>query len=238
MTAPETGRPAAFFDVDGTITRSDIVTDHVRFRRSVAGGRAGHRRWMALLPARLAGILALDQVSRVGVNRWTYSWYEGFTRDELARWAEDFQSGPGLARVYPRAVELLRRHAAAGHRIVLVSGSLDLILEPLVRRLEQRLPEGAGIRLESVRLRERQDGVFDGAMREAPLGEAEKARRIREVAAEEGLDLARSFAYGDSIADLPALSAVGRPAAVNPDARLRREARRRGWPVLDLRASR
>jgi len=58
---------------------------------------------------------------------------------------------------------------------------------------------------------------------------------MREVAAREGLDLAGSYAYSDSITDLPMLEAVGQPVAVNPDRELRREADRRGWQIRDFR---
>ena len=58
---------------------------------------------------------------------------------------------------------------------------------------------------------------------------------MREVAAREGLDLAGSYAYSDSITDLPMLEAVGHPVAVNPDRELRREADRRGWQIRDFR---
>ena len=58
---------------------------------------------------------------------------------------------------------------------------------------------------------------------------------MRELAAREEVDLAASTAYSDSAADLPFLEVVGRPVAVNPDRRLRRVARERGWPVLEFR---
>ena len=238
--ASPVGKVAAIFDVDGTLTRSDIFRDLVAFRSAVDGGRR-HAAFMATLPLRAAALLVLDHVSREAVNRLSHSWHEGFSRDELARWADAFQRGPGMARVYPRALELLALHAGLGHRLVLVTGAVDLLVLPLVRLLEDRLAARLGgshaIRLESVPLVEAK-GRFTGELAGAPLGGLEKARRVKEVAREEGIDLSCSFSYGDSIADVPLLSAVGRPAAVNPDLRLRLTARRRGWPVLDLRGSR
>jgi phosphoserine phosphatase len=65
-----------------------------------------------------------------------------------------------------------------------------------------------------------------------------KAEAIRQLAASEGLDLARCAAYSDSVNDLPMLSAVGRAVAVNPDPALRHEARRQGWAVHDFRTGR
>ena len=73
-----------------------------------------------------------------------------------------------------------------------------------------------------------------GASPPPALASSSKALWIREYAEREGLSLNDSFAYADSLSDLPMLSVVGHPAAVNPDARLRTTARRHDWPVLDL----
>ena len=62
-----------------------------------------------------------------------------------------------------------------------------------------------------------------------------KAEAITQLAAVEGLDLARCTAYSDSVNDMPMLSAVGHAVAVNPDSALRREARERGWEIRDFR---
>jgi phosphoserine phosphatase len=75
------------------------------------------------------------------------------------------------------------------------------------------------------------DGRYTGVISRYLYGEA-KADAIRELATSQGYDLTRSYAYSDSITDLPMLEAVGHPYAVNPDRALRREAAARGWPVL------
>ena len=66
----------------------------------------------------------------------------------------------------------------------------------------------------------------------------EKAARVKQLAAERGIDLDRSYAYSDSINDLPMLELVGNPVAMNPDYRLASLARKRGWQVIDLRVAR
>ena len=224
---------AAFFDVDGTLSHSDVFRDLVRFRSAVR--RKGHALWTLTVAFRGLLLLIVDKFSRTTVNRLTCSWYAGHRRDELAQWCELFQDGPGARRLYRRSLDLLARHAALGHRIVLITGAVHPIVAPLPRVLAREAgePRLAGMRIEAIRLDEI-DGVLTGALLDPPLGGEEKARRIARVAAEEGIDLAASYAYGDSIADLPMLLAVGRPAAVKPDRALRREARRRGWPVLDV----
>ena len=77
------------------------------------------------------------------------------------------------------------------------------------------------------------DGKYTGEIETYVYGPA-KAEAVRALAAAEGYDLARSFAYCDSITDLPMLEAVGHPSAVNPDKALRKVALERGWPVLDF----
>jgi phosphoserine phosphatase len=67
------------------------------------------------------------------------------------------------------------------------------------------------------------------------LAENEKARSIREYAAQEGIDLAQSCAFSDSFSDVPMLSSVGHPVATNPSRRLRRIAQQKKWPILELR---
>jgi phosphoserine phosphatase len=62
----------------------------------------------------------------------------------------------------------------------------------------------------------------------------EKARLIREHARDNHHDLAECFAYSDSYSDVPMLSVVGHPAAVNPDSKLARLARTYGWPIIEL----
>ena len=231
MSSASTGRVAAFFDVDGTLTRSDIFRDLVAFRRAAHHDPIWHATW----PLRGLFLLGLDRISRLAVNRVTYSWYCGLKHELLEGWADSFQRERGLDRFRPRALDLLRVHVAAGHRVVFVTGALEPIVRPLPALLAERLglPGFRDIRIEAVELILRPDGSYSGELRGAPVGEEEKARRVRAMAAEEGLDLARSFAYGDSIADLPMLRCVGRPAAVEPDGRLRAVARREGWPVLD-----
>ncbi|MPQ98120.1 HAD-IB family hydrolase [Modestobacter sp. I12A-02628] len=125
--------------------------------------------------------------------------------------------------VYAEAADLIQEHRDAGREIVIVSSSGAEMVEPIGEML------GAD-RVIATRMVV-QDGRYTGEVAYYAYGE-NKAAAVREVAAEMGYDLADCHAYSDSITDLPMLSAVGHPTAVNPDRGLRREAARRGWPVL------
>jgi HAD superfamily hydrolase (TIGR01490 family) len=125
--------------------------------------------------------------------------------------------------VYDEAVDLIEEHRAAGRDVVIVSASGAEVVEPIGELL------GAD-RVIATRLTV-EDGRYTGVIEYYAYAE-EKARAIRELAEEQGYDLAACFAYSDSITDRHMLEAVGHPHAVNPDRELRRLAQEQGWPVL------
>jgi phosphoserine phosphatase len=125
--------------------------------------------------------------------------------------------------VYAEAADLIEAHRAAGREIVIVSSSGAEVVGPIGEML------GAD-RVVATRMVVR-EGVYTGEMDFYAYGE-NKATAMRELAAEQGWDLADCWAYSDSVTDLPMLGAVGHPTAVNPDRALRRAAAERGWPVL------
>jgi alcohol-forming fatty acyl-CoA reductase len=120
-------------------------------------------------------------------------------------------------------VRRIRAHRARGDRVVLVTGALDFLVEPLAHLADE---------LVAARLVERR-GAFTGELAEPPLSADARASLAARLAAEHDVDLADCHAYGDSVSDLPLLELVGHPVAVNPDFRLAREARRRHWTTLD-----
>ncbi len=135
-----------------------------------------------------------------------------------------------IPRLYPQAVELVSRHKVAGREVYLCSSSPQDFLALLAEELGMDGVLGTKAEVED----DRYTGRLDG-----PLchGE-EKARRVAELASARGIALARSFAYSDSVNDLPMLELVGTPVAMNPDRRLLWIARRHGWQVLDFRVAR
>ena len=82
------------------------------------------------------------------------------------------------------------------------------------------------------------DGVYTGRLVGDLLHGPAKGEAIKALAAREGLDLDRCSAYSDSFNDLPMLTLVGDPCAINPDAKLRAKARAQGWRVRDYRTGR
>jgi HAD superfamily hydrolase (TIGR01490 family) len=135
-----------------------------------------------------------------------------------------------LPRLYPQAVELISRHKMAGREVYICSSSPEDYLALLAHELEAQ--GVVGTRAEFV------DGRYTGRLEGEMCHGEEKARRVAELAQGRGIDLTRSYAYSDSINDLPFLELVGNPVAMNPDRSLRALARRRGWQVLDYRTTR
>src|SRR6266511_2586531 len=128
--------------------------------------------------------------------------------------------------IYLEALDLMELHRALGRKVFIVSSSPEEVVRPLAEHLGQ--VEVIATRAEVV------DGKYTGEIEFYCYGEG-KAARIRELADEQGIDRSGSYAYSDSITDLPMLEAVGNPVAVNPDRDLRREAEKRGWQIRDFR---
>ena len=214
---------AAFFDVDGTIVASDIVRYGVEIR-TAHKSPLGRWLWIAGFLPRVPWYLALDAVDRARFQRAFYRIYRGLDADELERRAEGLWRHHVAPRVFPQAVERIRRHAARGDRVVLVTGSARAIVAPLA--------ESLGVRDVLAPALEARAGRLTGALEGGPLAGARKAEAVVAFAAGRGIDRTESRAYADSLDDLPLLESVGRPAVVNPGRKLLAAASARGWDVF------
>jgi HAD superfamily hydrolase (TIGR01490 family) len=218
------GGVAAIFDVDGTLLASNVVSHYawLKLRDLPATLRP---LWAASLVGRVPYYWALDKVSRAHFNRAFYKNYRGWKPARARRLGAESFSGYVLKRLYPEAVETLREHKRAGHRVVLLSGALDFILKPFEDLADDVL---------TARLEE-ENGVYTGELSGTPVAGEARARMLASFARRRNVDLSRSYAYADSISDLPMLEAVGIPVAVNPDARLRAAAKEKGWQIKHWR---
>jgi HAD superfamily hydrolase (TIGR01490 family) len=217
-------RPAAFFDLDKTIiARSSTLAYAKPFYR---GGLITRRAVLRSAYAQFvysAGGADHDQIERMRayLSAMCTGWDVQQVKDIVAETLHDLID----PMVYDEAADLIEAHHLAGRDVVVVSTSGVEVVGPI----------GQLIRADRVIATEMivADGRYTGEIATYVYGPS-KAEEIRTMAAVEGYDLARSFAYSDSVTDLPMLEAVGHPSAVNPDKALRKVALDRGWPVLDF----
>ena len=216
-------RKAAFFDVDGTLVRTNIVHSFAFYamNQGTIFGTAWHT---AKTVASLPFLWAADQANRKIFNEVFYEFYRGQSEDRLLLLAEELFDRVLRPAVYPGAPRLIEEARRAGCRVVLCTGALDFT----VRRLAEHLGADDLIanRMHFV------DGFATGRVVPPIVEGAHKALAIRDYCIREELALDQSFAYSDSFSDYPMLAVVGHPAAVNPDLRLRGVARAYEWPVL------
>ncbi len=129
--------------------------------------------------------------------------------------------------VYDEALALIAEHRQAGRRVFIVSASPEEIVAPLGDYLGVDASIASRARLDD-------EGRYTGEVEFYSYGPF-KAEAILDVADREGIDLQESYAYSDSITDLPMLEVVGHPVVVNPDRDLARIARERDWEVRIFR---
>jgi HAD superfamily hydrolase (TIGR01490 family) len=226
-------RAAAFFDVDGTLVSTHIVHQYLFVRRMLARQRgpvaaALYPLWAAGFIMKCLRYLYLDRVSRTRMNIAFYRNYAGLPSAAVQDAAEACFHDVLAPHLHEPAVQRLIEHARAGHRVALLTGSVDIFIAPLARHLSER--SGTCVHL-LARSLVASNGRFTGALDGPPIGEGEKVAVLQAFARDHAVDLPASFAYGDNKADLPMLEAVGHPQVVNPDRTLGAEARRRGWAI-------
>ena len=227
--APE--RHLVAFDLENTIIASNVVASHswLATRRL---GPVDRARFVARTLLEAPALLAQDRKDRSDFLRAFYRRYEGAPVDELYEDAREHFSDLLLTRSFPDAVRRVREHRALGHRTVLITGALDVVIEPLRPLFDDVVCARLGTSLDS-------DGtlVLTGRLDQVPPTAEARARILVDLCHAHGLDPRESVAYADSSSDLPMLQAVGFPVAVNPEPRLASIARKRGWLVEDFTTS-
>jgi HAD superfamily hydrolase (TIGR01490 family) len=226
---PVPGAGAAFFDVDNTVVRGASLFHFAQglYRRRFFTWRDLSRfAWkQARFRALGENIDHVHQAVEQGL-----AFVAGHSVAEMTAIGEDVYDEVIAAKVWPGTHALAQAHLDAGERVWLVTATPVEVAQVIARRLG--LTGALGTVAESV------DGVYTGRLVGQALHGAAKAEAVRALAAAEALELSRCSAYSDSVNDLPLLSLVGRPCAVNPDRALRTHARARGWDVRDYRRGR
>jgi HAD superfamily hydrolase (TIGR01490 family) len=214
---------AAVFDVDRTLvpgTTTERIFIRFLLRRRVIGLRA-----IAYTVGFMARRLPSASPFAAVRSRRAYLWgqpYEKMRRLAVACFETDIK--PRISRAGLKAIQ---EHKTQGHTVVLLSGSLDFLLEPL--RDYVGADHLIAAHMEVV------DGKLTGRiLGDYPYGDL-KATIIEHFAQEHGVDFSRSFAYADHHTDHAVLRLFGNPVVVNPRERMQEIARREGWPTREFR---
>lgn len=221
---------AAFFDVDNTIMQGASIFHLARglYRRDffTTGDilRAG---WQQVY-FRLVGVEDPAHIAKARSS--ALAFIAGHSVRELEEIGEEIFDDHMAGKIWPGTRALAQQHLDAGQRVWLVTAAPIEIAAVIARRLG--LTGALGTVSEHV------DGVYTGELVGEMLHGEGKAVAVKAIAEREGLDLERCYAYSDSSNDLPMLSLVGHPCAVNPDSALLAHARKNGWDVRDYRTGR
>ena len=215
--------PAAYFDVDGTLARTNLIQPTLFYLARQQTPLASLRR-IGDAALRAPALALAELKDRKKFNEELFALFAGMSEDRIRLLAEEaFDSGMRRS-LYTAGRDLVKRAQAEGLEVVFVSGCLDVIIE--------RLADMLGVETFFANKLEFHDHVATGRLLPPVVAGAEKARILREHAASKGHALDECWAYADSASDIPMLSVVGKPTAVNPDARLEQTALGMSWPVL------
>jgi HAD superfamily hydrolase (TIGR01490 family) len=221
---------AAFFDIDNTVVRGasifylamGLARRKFFTRRDVVGFVRNQVKY------RMVGF---ENVSHMAdATEMALGFVEGHAVSEVVTMGREIFDETIVAKVYPGTLAQARAHLDAGQRVWLVSAAPMELATIIAKRLGLTGALGTVSQIEN--------GVYTGRLVGRPLHGPAKAEAIKALAVREGLDLSRCSAYSDSSNDIPMLSLVGDPCAINPDARLRRHARDMGWRIEDYRSGR
>jgi HAD superfamily hydrolase (TIGR01490 family) len=217
---------AAFYDLEGTLVSTNLVHTLAFYAGRQEGLFASFKKSAATYLS-LPLFAVTDQYSRKVFNDLYFKRYKGQSEDRLRYFAHELFEEVIKPAVFPGTYELIDKSRKLGLRQVVITGALDVSVAPLMEHLG--ITEYVTNRLEFV------NGMATGRLLPPVMAAATKASWIRTYTEREGISLSESYAYTDSMSDLPMLSIVGHPAVINPDMRLRQTALHHDWPILNLR---
>jgi len=217
---------ASFYDLEGTLVSTNLVHTLGFYARRQQGLFSTIKKSVSTV-AKLPLFGVTDLYSRNVFNEFFFQSYKGESEDRLRYFAEELFENTLKPAVFDGTLDLIAKSKKLGHKQVVVTGALDFSVAPLAAYLG--IDVFAANRLEFV------NGYATGRLLPPVMASATKATWIREYAEENDINLSDSYAYSDSISDLPMLSIVGHPVAVSPDFRLKQTALQHDWAILDLK---
>ncbi len=221
---------AAFFDLDNTVIQGASLFHLAKglYRRGFFPTRVILRGLWLQAYFRMAGRENAGHIE--DARSATLSFIEGRTVAEVTEIGNEVYEESIAGRIWPGTRAIAQMHLDVGQQVWLVTAAPVEVAGIVAARLG--LTGALGTTAEHV------GGVYTGRLQGELLHGPAKATAVRALAREHGLDLARCFAYSDSYNDLPMLSLVGHPCAINPDGRLQSHAEDQDWQIRDYRTGR
>lgn len=214
--APE--RHLAAFDLENTIIASNVVFSYA-WLATRNMGPADRLKFTLKTLQEGPALLALDSRDRTDFLRHFYRRYDGAPVSQMEKLGQELLADHILTKAFPDAIRRVRKHRELGHRTVLITGALNIVVDPLKPLFDDIICAEMSV----------EDGRYTGELLSVPPTGEVRAQALRDYADQHDFDLAESVAYADSASDLPLLDAVGFPVAVNPETRLASLAIKRGW---------
>jgi fatty acyl-CoA reductase len=219
---PQRTDVVAVFDLEGTVVDVNLAVQYL-WVRSAGFRKAAWPGEFLSLATSVPTYLRAERRDRGEFIRIFLRRYKGMPFARLEKVVSGGYGDTLLRHTLPAAVDRIREHRAAGHRTVLVTGSIGILASPLAGLFDEVVASTM----------HQQDGVLTGFLERPPLVDEARAAWLRQYAKTHGLNLSQSYGYGDSHADLVWLELLGNPSAVNPDTNLSREAQRRRWRIYN-----
>ncbi|PAT11860.1 HAD-IB family hydrolase [Corynebacterium hadale] len=212
---------AAFFDLDKTIIATSSA--YAFGKEFLNNGLITRQEALDLYLSKASYMLVGHSSEQMDASRDQLAQLvKGWDVDEVRRITTETMQNVVTPAIYREARELIEQHRAAGHDVIIISASADILVEPIAAELGVDTVVATEVEVE--------DGKLTGTITQYLKGEA-KAAAVETFAREHGYELARCYAYSDSATDIPMLAAVGNPVAVNPDRALRKHAMSSGWEI-------
>lgn len=225
MSAEQSPRIAAFFDVDCTLL--EVNSGKVWLARQWKDGEIGPldaARFVMWLVLYRFGVLDFEKVAQLSLAR-----YVGEREEKVQAQLTQWSNAELVPWICKEAKTAILEHRAKGHVIVLLTSGTSFAVKALAEVLDIEHLLCTEVRV--------QDGILTDELEKPVCYGPGKVTKAEIFALQQGVDLERSYFYSDSSSDCPMLERVGHPVVVNPDPRMRLIANRRDWPVRRWRAA-
>ena len=223
-------KSVAFFDVDNTLIKGSTIFFLGRgmYQRGFFTKREISTFVLANVRYRMTGQEKPEEINKF--KEAAQSFVKGHRVDEIMKIGNDVFDKYVSPKIWQGTIEIAKDHLKEGREVWLVTAAPQHMAELIAERLGFTGALGT--------IAETKDGIYTGKMVGEMLHGKSKAEAVLNLANERNLDLENSFAYSDSHFDIPLLTSVGNPRAINPDTKLQIKAHMDRWPIHDFRKAR